>query len=111
MMLRVDIIWKDKKDIAQSLSTFVNAAYQGLAGPLSRAEYILERNGHSMSETDQLEDLDFISEVMEARETLDEATDENSVEQLARENDCVYLVESKIRFIGNANECPLSSKS
>ena len=98
---------KEKKDIAQSLSTFVNAAYQGLARPLPRAEYILEQNGHGMSETDQLEDPAFISEVMEARETLEEANDKDSLERLARENDCMYAKS----HCPSPNDDPPSSES
>ncbi|KAJ6575118.1 hypothetical protein B0H19DRAFT_935088 [Mycena capillaripes] len=70
-----------KQDIAQSLSSRVNEAYNSLAHPLRRAEYILEQNGLPVSENDQLDDLEFISEIMEVRESIDDAGD---AEELAR---------------------------
>ncbi|KAJ7071027.1 hypothetical protein C8F01DRAFT_1108759 [Mycena amicta] len=45
-----------KQDIAQGLSSRLNEAYNTLASPLRRAEYILEQNGMPISETDQLDD-------------------------------------------------------
>jgi len=49
----------------------VNAAYKALSSPLHRIEYILQRNGFNNEEVDQLEDLDFISEIMEVREEIE----------------------------------------
>ncbi|KAJ7900351.1 hypothetical protein B0H14DRAFT_2673330 [Mycena olivaceomarginata] len=71
-----------KQDIAQNLSSRVNEAYNSLLHPLPRAEYILEQNGSPMSENDKLDDIEFISEIMEARESIDEAHDE--VDELRR---------------------------
>jgi molecular chaperone HscB len=84
---------QDKKEIAQSLSTLVNEAYQGLSAPLLRAEYILNQNGYKMSETEQLTDVHFISEVMEAREELEEANDRDSVERVAEANNSEYVLD------------------
>jgi molecular chaperone HscB len=90
------LIWgrKNKKGIAQSLSTLVNEAYQNLSKPLSRAEYILKRNGVEISETEQLDDLEFISEVMEAREELEnsEGGVPERIIQLANDNDRAYPI-------------------
>jgi molecular chaperone HscB len=77
---------KDKQDIAQALSARVNEAYSCLLKPLSRAEYILARHHIPISEKDQVDDLDFMSEIMEARETIAEAQDEDDVSALVDEN-------------------------
>ncbi|KAF8216239.1 hypothetical protein K438DRAFT_1560441 [Mycena galopus ATCC 62051] len=75
-----------KQDIAQNLSSQVNEAYNSLLHPLRRAEYILEQNGLPMSENDKLDDLEFISEIMEARENIDEAADEDELARMVDEN-------------------------
>lgn len=74
--------------MAHTLSSRLNEAYQTLLRPLARAEYILERNGYSLSERDQVDDMAFMMEIMEARETIDEASpdDKSSIEALIEEN-------------------------
>ncbi|KAF8640373.1 hypothetical protein AX17_000044 [Amanita inopinata Kibby_2008] len=76
-----------KEDVAQALSARLNGAYQSLLNPLSRAEYILERNQLGMSEADQVNDVAFMSHIMEAREVIEESEDENEIVRLAEEND------------------------
>ncbi|KDQ30792.1 hypothetical protein PLEOSDRAFT_61156 [Pleurotus ostreatus PC15] len=75
-----------KQDLAHSLSSLVNNAYQRLLKPLARAEYILERNGHPMSEEDKLDDMIFISEVMEAREEIENADNPVLIQAIREEN-------------------------
>ncbi|KAJ8522561.1 hypothetical protein ONZ45_g883 [Pleurotus djamor] len=87
-----------KQDLAQALSSFVNEAYQRLLRPLTRAEYILETNNHPLTEDDKLEDLFFVSEVMEAREAIETAQTREDVEAVqklnhARINDTVKEIE------------------
>ncbi|KAJ8455724.1 hypothetical protein ONZ45_g18874 [Pleurotus djamor] len=87
-----------KQDLAQALSSFVNEAYQRLLRPLTRAEYILEANNHPLTEDDKLEDLFFVSEVMEAREAIETAQTREDVEAVqklnhARINDTVKEIE------------------
>ena len=69
------------------MSARVNHAYQTLLDPLSRAEYILERNHVPISEGDHAEDMMFMAEIMEARETIDEAEDSSQVHELYEENE------------------------
>ncbi|RDB28426.1 Iron-sulfur cluster co-chaperone protein HscB, mitochondrial [Hypsizygus marmoreus] len=69
----------NKQDVAQALSARINEAYQGLLNPLSRAEYILQRHHIPVSETDQVNDMQFMSEIMEARETIEDAENESDV--------------------------------
>ncbi|KAF8168094.1 hypothetical protein B0H34DRAFT_645051 [Crassisporium funariophilum] len=95
---------KNAQDLAHSLSSRVNEAYQCLMRPLPRAEYILERNGIHMSESDQIEDLEFMSEIMEAREIIDDATpqDRSQVEQLVQDNQ--KSIESTVEELGSLIE-------
>ncbi|KAG6842205.1 hypothetical protein C0991_000175 [Blastosporella zonata] len=76
----------NKQDVAQALSARINEAYQCLLNPLSRAEYILERHHIPVSETDQVNDMQFMSEIMEARETIEDATSITEVEPLIYHN-------------------------
>lgn len=64
----------------------MNEAYNSLLHPLRRAEYILEQNGVPISENDQLDDLDFISEIMEVRESIDEAADPDELAHIVDDN-------------------------
>ncbi|KAJ7092730.1 hypothetical protein C8R44DRAFT_816384 [Mycena epipterygia] len=75
-----------KQDIAQGLSSRLNEAYTCLAHPLRRAEYILEQNGLPISEHEQLDDLEFISEIMEVRESIDEAEDADELARIVDDN-------------------------
>lgn len=84
--LTCSLCLKGKQDIAHSLSSLVNSAYQRLLKPLARAEYILERNGHPMSEEDKLDDMIFISQVMEAREEIENADNPVSIQAIRDEN-------------------------
>ncbi|KAK0198307.1 hypothetical protein F5146DRAFT_948746 [Armillaria mellea] len=74
-----------KTDVAQLLSSQVNEAYQTLRDPLSRLHYLLALNGVPMEETDKLEDMEFLSEIMLARDTIDDAEDKAEVLQVAEE--------------------------
>ncbi|CAA7265797.1 unnamed protein product [Cyclocybe aegerita] len=78
-----------EQDLAHILSSRLNEAYQCLLNPLPRVEYILEQNGVPLSETEQVEDLAFMAEIMEAREIIDEATPENKavIDELIQMND------------------------
>ncbi|KAG6890072.1 hypothetical protein C0992_003170 [Termitomyces sp. T32_za158] len=80
------IVRKNKLEVAQALSARINEAYNCLLKPLPRAEYILGRHHIPVSETDQIDDIEFISEIMEARETIQDATDKSQVENLAEKN-------------------------
>ncbi|KAF5370243.1 hypothetical protein D9615_010075 [Tricholomella constricta] len=76
----------NKQDIAQALSGRINEAYQCLLNPLSRAEYILQRHHVPISETEHVEDIEFMAEIMQARETVEEAEDVAEIEILLQQN-------------------------
>ncbi|KAK2461913.1 hypothetical protein APHAL10511_006376 [Amanita phalloides] len=76
-----------KQDVAQALSARLNGAYQNLLNPLSRAEYILELNQLPMSEADQVNDMAFMSHIMDAREMIEESENKDEIMTLAEDND------------------------
>ncbi|KAF8898737.1 hypothetical protein BD779DRAFT_1485310 [Infundibulicybe gibba] len=76
----------NKQDVAQALSSRINEAYQCLLKPLSRVEYLLERHHLPMSESDQLQDMEFMVDIMEARETIDDAEDSSEIHNIVTEN-------------------------
>lgn len=78
---------------AEALSSHINAAYKTLSSPLLRAQYILaERYGYDLAgdEASSLTgppDPELLSNVLEARETIEEAESESDLEQGKEEND------------------------
>ncbi|KLT45942.1 hypothetical protein CC85DRAFT_306428 [Cutaneotrichosporon oleaginosum] len=72
-------------EMAAALSARVNKAYEVLANPQTRAEYILEQFGLDTKETDHVSDHDLLLEILEAREELEEATSDE-VEELREAN-------------------------
>lgn len=92
---------KDKRDAAQALSSLVNNAYQTLLHPLSRAEYILARNQMSVSESDQVDDLEFMAEIMESREIIEDADEPDEVTRVISENKgpCLIFFSTEESFI------------
>ncbi|KAG5635572.1 hypothetical protein H0H81_010757 [Sphagnurus paluster] len=82
----------NKQDIAQALSARINEAYQSLLNPLSRVEYILQQHHVPVSETDQVDDAGFMAEIMEARETIEEAEDGSDVENLLKQNTGEFIL-------------------
>jgi DnaJ-domain-containing protein 1 len=61
----------------------VNESFKTLSRPVLRAEYILSRNDIHSSETEHLDDPEFIMEVMDAREELEQASSREEVEPIA----------------------------
>ena len=74
MVTYIDEPSKESHNTAAGLSHFISLAYSTLKDPLPRAEYILKLHGIEIAEADQLEDLDLISEILEVREELENAT-------------------------------------
>ncbi|KAF7791860.1 hypothetical protein EIP86_002884 [Pleurotus ostreatoroseus] len=68
------------------LSSVVNKAYGTLTNPYTRAEYLLQLQGMTIGESDNLEDPTLIMEVMEAREELESAESREEVERIRQEN-------------------------
>ena len=75
-------IFQDKTQAARDLSGLVNEAYNTLLQPLSRIHYILSQHNLGVSETDQLDDPRLITEVIEIREALEDASSESEAEEI-----------------------------
>lgn len=78
---------------AEALSSHINSAYKTLSSPLLRAQYILaERHGVDLAGDEAARatgpaDPALLMEVLQARETIEEAGSESDLEALAAEND------------------------
>jgi len=73
---------ESKAQVAHDLSGLVNEAYNTLLQPLSRIRYILSQHSLDVTETDQLDDPHLITEIIEFREALEEASSESEVEEI-----------------------------
>lgn len=84
-----DLAPADKKRQAEGLSARINEAYKTLQNPLLRAQYLLRLRGIDVAEdeTASVEDPDLLMEVLETRETIEEAQREEDLEPLKRQND------------------------
>ncbi|KAI0335263.1 Co-chaperone Hsc20 [Cubamyces sp. BRFM 1775] len=77
----------EQQAIAAAMSSRINEALHRLSNPLRRAEYILAREGFAGEESDKLDDMDLLMEVMEAREGLANAESPEEVAEIRAEND------------------------
>lgn len=78
----------DKQKQAEALSARINEAYKTLLDPLRRARYLLSQRGIDVEdESAQITDNALLMEVMEAREAVDEAQDEEALGEVRVEND------------------------
>lgn len=57
--------------MALAVSNAVNTAYKTLLSPLARIEYVLGRQGKGLGETEGVEDMGLIVEVLETREAVE----------------------------------------
>ncbi|KAH8988352.1 hypothetical protein EDB92DRAFT_2090061 [Lactarius akahatsu] len=76
---------KDKTQVARDLSSLVNEAYTTLLQPLSRIHYILSQHNLGVLEADQLDDPHLITEVIEIREALEDASTESEVDDIKKD--------------------------
>jgi len=58
-------------ELGETCSAHVNEAYGTLRSPLSRASYMLQQRGMATEEGSKLDDLEFLSFVMETRERIE----------------------------------------
>jgi len=77
---------RDKQDAAAVMSSRVNEALHRLSNPLRRAEYILQREGYPIGESENLEDPEVLMETMEMREQIEGAESKEEVEQVRAAN-------------------------
>ncbi|OBZ80008.1 Iron-sulfur cluster co-chaperone protein HscB, mitochondrial [Grifola frondosa] len=77
----------DQQATASTMSSIINEALHHLLNPLRRAEYILTLEGLGTEESDKLDDLELLSEIMEAQEELASAESPEQVAEVRKEND------------------------
>ncbi|KYR00979.1 hypothetical protein DLAC_02420 [Tieghemostelium lacteum] len=74
-----------EKQHSKQLSTSLNAAYNILRSPLQRAEYLLEQNGYSITDLNDVDE-DLLAEVLEVRELIDDAQSNDELVNISNEN-------------------------
>ncbi|KAL6159466.1 molecular chaperone [Exserohilum turcicum] len=77
------------KKRAEATSARINEAYKTLQNPLLRAQYLLSLRGIQVAddETAKVEDPDLLMEVLEARESIEEAEREEDLEEMRERNE------------------------
>ncbi|KAL5449665.1 hypothetical protein PMIN06_006790 [Paraphaeosphaeria minitans] len=78
----------ESKNKAQALSARINEAYKTLQNPLLRAQYLLSLRGIEIAEdeTAKVDDPELLMEVLEARERIEEAENEEELAEMKVEN-------------------------
>lgn len=77
-----------EKEISEHLSSLVNKAYTTLSHPLKRALYMLKLNNIIISEETDNINAEFLMEIMEKNEEIDEAAnDKEKIKRLMQENE------------------------
>lgn len=77
---------QEQQEAASLLSTRSNEALHRLSNPLRRVEYILEREGFGLEESDSMEDPLLLMETMESQEEIQGAESREEVEQVRAVN-------------------------
>lgn len=72
----------DEQDISSEWSSILNKAYKTLSVPIKRGEYILEQNGMSLPQDNSVLDKDFLMEMMDRNEEIEEACTPKEIFQL-----------------------------
>ncbi|KAL0071967.1 molecular chaperone [Marasmius tenuissimus] len=93
---------RNKRIVAENLSAEINNAYQTLLNPLSRIEYLLRTNFQPLEETDKVEDMEFLGEIMMAREEIQDAETKEDAEAVVAENQ--ERIEQTLREISQLAE-------
>lgn len=97
-----DLHRAEDKARAEALSARINEAYKTLSDPLLRAQYILSLQGIDLAgdETAKVEDQELLMEVLEARETIEEAASEDDLAELRDVNEA--RLEESVQMLGQA---------
>lgn len=75
----------------------VNDAYSLLKSPVSRGEHLLTVRGVELpSDQETVDDIEFLIEQMEWRESLEDATTEDALEKLVADNSDVLATQEKV---------------
>ncbi|KAJ9631827.1 molecular chaperone [Taxawa tesnikishii (nom. ined.)] len=97
-----DLAPPDRKRQAEGLSARINEAYKTLQNPLLRAQYLLSLQGIDVAEDETLkvEDPELLMEVLETRETIEDAQSEEDLEPLKAMNE--ERVERSVKVLEDA---------
>ncbi|KAK4380666.1 hypothetical protein RND71_002528 [Anisodus tanguticus] len=71
-----------EREYAAEQSARVIDAYRTLTDPLSRAIYILKLEGVHVDEEEKIDDVELLTEMLEIRETVEEAADSQALKQI-----------------------------
>lgn len=75
-----------EQELAADHSSMINKAYRTLLHPVERAEYLLQLAGLPLEEGDIDLDPEFLMDIMEVNEELEEAEDKEAVQEIGRKN-------------------------
>ncbi|RIA96340.1 hypothetical protein C1645_707999 [Glomus cerebriforme] len=96
---------RQEYNYASQQSSLINKAYQVLRDPLSRAKYMLQLNNVSISESESLQDQELLMEVLDVREQLEGATNENNVKAIKNESEGrINNISAKLSQAFNSND-------
>ncbi|XP_050306094.1 iron-sulfur cluster co-chaperone protein HscB [Anthonomus grandis grandis] len=77
---------EQEKHISETYSSLVNKAYKSLQAPLRRAQHLLELHGDGIDEEQKVDDPEFLMEMMELNEELENCTDADKLRKLDIKN-------------------------
>lgn len=78
---------EEEKQISAGYSSLLNQAYKTLSSPLERGLYLLQIQGHALSDEGEIiMDPEFLSEIMEINEEIHEVEDHESLQRLQKTN-------------------------
>lgn len=72
----------DEQEISSEWSSILNKAYKTLSVPIKRGEYVLEQNGISLPQDNSVLDKEFLLEMMDRNEEIEEACTIKEIFQL-----------------------------
>ncbi|KAJ1979284.1 molecular chaperone [Dimargaris xerosporica] len=81
------VLGEKDRQTAEAQSSWLNQAYNTLKNPYERAKYMLELQGIYISEEDSIQEPEFLEQVFEINEALDEAVDKKAVKAIRTDND------------------------
>ncbi|XP_044762729.1 iron-sulfur cluster co-chaperone protein HscB [Coccinella septempunctata] len=76
----------EEKNISADFSSLVNNAYNVLQSPLKRAVHLLCLKGEKISEDERIDDPEFLMEIMELNEEVENASDAEKLKELNSSN-------------------------
>ncbi|KAG5673387.1 hypothetical protein PVAND_003442 [Polypedilum vanderplanki] len=96
---------KEEQTLSSEWSSLVNKAYRTLQSPLKRGEYLLSLRGIQLNEEAKTDDNEFLIEMMERNETVEEAETKDELLSILNE------LQDKIADLGNKFASSYQSKN